>query len=63
MVFAYHEVKVAYGIADASNSGSLDVLVAPINKLMSVFQTKASKRGGRNEPCQVRLRAPSGWSR
>src|SRR5690242_21080147 len=34
-LIAYHELKVAYGIAKGSNSKTLQALVAPINALTS----------------------------
>jgi hypothetical protein len=33
LLFAYHEFKVAYGIANKSSSKTLHALVAPLNKL------------------------------
>jgi hypothetical protein len=42
-LFAVHELKVAYGIANGSNSATLHALVAPINKLIAVLQTAGSK--------------------
>ncbi len=41
-LFAAHEVKVAYGIAKGSNSATLKLLVAPINKLAGTFSTAGS---------------------
>jgi Tfp pilus assembly protein PilE len=38
-LFAAHEVHVAYGIAKGSNSKTLQLLVAPINKLGSTLTT------------------------
>jgi hypothetical protein len=42
-LIAYHELKVAYGIAKGSNSKTLQALVAPINALTSTAGTLASK--------------------
>ena len=41
-LFAAHEVKVAYGIAQGSSSPTLQKLVAPINKLAGTFSTAGS---------------------
>ena len=35
LLFAYHEFKVAYGIANRSSSKTLQLLVAPLNRLGS----------------------------
>lgn len=46
LLFAYHEVKVAYGIAKGSSSKTLQALVAPLDKLgatMSALGTKFKK--------------------
>jgi hypothetical protein len=43
LLFAYHEVKVAYGIANSSHSATLHALVSPLNKLQSLFNTEATK--------------------
>ena len=46
LLFAYHEVKVAYGIAQKSNSKTLHALISPLQKLggaMSAAGTKFKK--------------------
>jgi hypothetical protein len=54
LLFSYHEVKVAYGIANSSHSATLHVLVAPLNKLQSLFNTEAAKlKGGNYNPSDI----------
>lgn len=54
LLFAYHEVKVAYGIANSSSSGTLHALVSPLNKLQSLFNTEASKlKSGNYSPSDI----------
>ena len=43
LVFAYHELHVAYGIANGSSSKTLHLLVAPINKVLSLFDAEKTK--------------------
>ncbi len=42
-LFAVHELKVAYGIANGSHSATLHALVTPINKLTAALQSAGSK--------------------
>jgi hypothetical protein len=42
-LFAVHELKVAYGIANGSHSATLHALVSPINKLIALLQAAGSK--------------------
>jgi hypothetical protein len=42
-LFTYHELKVAYGIANTSNSGLLKTLVKPLNALMASAQALGTK--------------------
>jgi len=54
LVFAYHEIKVAIGIANSSNSGFLHALVKPINALGGKMNDVANSfRGGNFDPSQV----------
>jgi len=54
LVFAYHEIKVAIGIANSSNSGFLHTLVKPINALGGKMNSVANSfRGGNFDPSQV----------
>jgi hypothetical protein len=46
LLFAYHEFKVAYGIASKSSSKTLQVLVMPLNKLGSSVSAVATKLKG-----------------
>src|ERR671935_963442 len=46
LLFAYHEFKVAYRIANNSNSKTLQLLVAPLNKLGSSVNAVATKLKG-----------------
>jgi len=46
LLFAAHEVKVAYGIAKGSNSKTLHALIAPINKLGDSFNKLGAKFHG-----------------
>jgi hypothetical protein len=46
LLFAYHEFKVAYGIANKSSSKTLQLLVAPLNKLGSSVSAVATKLKG-----------------
>lgn len=43
LLFAYHEIKVAYGIAKGSKSKTLQLIIAPMNALGSAFSALASK--------------------
>jgi hypothetical protein len=42
-LFAVHELKVAYGIAEGSHSATLHALVSPINKFMGALQAAGNK--------------------
>jgi hypothetical protein len=42
-LIAYHEMRVAYGIAKSSNSKTLHVLIAPIGALVSAISSLRSK--------------------
>jgi hypothetical protein len=42
-LFAVHELKVAYGIANGSSSATLHALVSPINKFMAALQAAGNK--------------------
>jgi hypothetical protein len=42
-LFAVHELKVSYGIANGSHSATLHALVSPINKLIALLQAAGSK--------------------
>ncbi len=54
LLFAAHEVKVAYGIAKGSNSKTLHALIAPINKLGNSFNSLGSKfHGGKYSDSDV----------
>ncbi len=54
LVFAYHEIKIAVGIANSSNSGFLHTLVKPINALGGKMNNVANSfRGGNFDPSQV----------
>jgi hypothetical protein len=54
LLFAYHEFKVAYGIANKSNSKSLQLLVMPLNKLRSSVSAVALKlRGGQYSDADI----------
>jgi hypothetical protein len=54
LLFAYHEFKVAYGIANKSNSKSLQLLVTPLNKLRSSVSALALKlRGGQYSDADI----------
>jgi len=46
LLFAYHEFKVAYNIANKSNSKTLHALVAPLNKLGGAVNTVYTKLKG-----------------
>jgi hypothetical protein len=46
LLFAYHEFKVAYGIANKSNSKTLHVLVAPLSRLGGAVGTVYTKLKG-----------------
>ena len=39
LLIAYHEAKVAYGIAEKSNSKTLHALVSPFNALVATIET------------------------
>jgi hypothetical protein len=43
LLFAYHEIKVAYGIAKGSKSKTLHLITAPLNALGSAFNAIGSK--------------------
>lgn len=43
LLFAYHEVKVAYGIAKGSKSKTLQLIIAPMNKLGDAFHAVGNK--------------------
>ncbi|HWE64443.1 MAG TPA: hypothetical protein VHB98_22240 [Chloroflexota bacterium] len=43
LLFTYHELKKAYGIANSSSSKTLQLLVAPLNKLLGLVNTEAGK--------------------
>src|SRR5947209_10332636 len=43
MLFTYHELKVAYNLANSSNSKILKALVAPLNALAGKFDQLKSK--------------------
>jgi hypothetical protein len=42
-LFAYHELKVAYNIANSSKSKTLQLVVKPINALLGAISSAASK--------------------
>src|SRR5919201_4171527 len=46
LLFAYHEFKVAYGIAYKSNSKTLHALIAPLNRLGGAVNTVYTKLKG-----------------
>jgi hypothetical protein len=46
LLFAYHEFKVSYNIANKSNSRTLHALVAPLNKLGGSVNTVYTKLKG-----------------
>jgi hypothetical protein len=48
LLFSVHELKVAYGIANGSNSKLLHALVSPINALVSKASGEATKLKGGN---------------
>lgn len=43
LLFAYHEVKKSYEIAKTSDSKTLQLLLAPMNKLATGFDTLSNK--------------------
>ena len=43
LLFAYHELKVSYGIANGSSSKTLHALVAPINGLLGLLDKERTK--------------------
>lgn len=54
LLFSVHELKVAYGIANSSNSKLLHALVSPINALMSKASAEATKlKGGGFNPSDL----------
>jgi hypothetical protein len=54
LLFAYHEVKVADGIANSSHSAILHALAAPLNNLLSLFNTDAGKlKQGNYNPSDI----------
>jgi hypothetical protein len=54
LLFAYHEFKLAYGIANKSSSKTLQLLVAPLNKLGSTVNTVYTKlKGGQYSDADI----------
>jgi hypothetical protein len=54
LLFAYHEFKVAYGIASKSYSKTLQLLVMPLNKLSSSVSAVATKlKGGQYSDADI----------
>jgi hypothetical protein len=54
LLFAYHEFKVAYGIAYKSNSKTLHALIAPLNQLGGAVNTVATKlKGGQYSDADI----------
>ena len=54
LLFTYHEFKVAYGIANKSSSKTLQLLVAPLNKLGSSVNTVYTKlKGGQYSDADI----------
>jgi hypothetical protein len=54
LLFAYHEFKVAYGIAYKSNSKTLHALIAPLNKLGgSVNAVYTKLKGGQYSDADI----------
>jgi hypothetical protein len=54
LAFAYHEFKLAYGIAYKSNSKTLHALIAPLNQLGSAVNTVYTKlRGGQYSDADI----------
>ena len=54
LLFAYHEFKLAYRIASKSNSKTLQLLVAPLNKLGSSVNAVATKlKGGQYRDADI----------
>lgn len=53
-LFTYHELKVAYDIANKSHSGFLHVLVSPINAFMNLASSTGAKlKGGNFNPADI----------
>jgi hypothetical protein len=54
LAFAYHEFKVAYRIANNSNSKTLHALIAPLNRLGSSVNTVATRlKGGQYSDADI----------
>ena len=54
LLFAVHEVKVAYGIAKGSNSATLHAVISPVGKLSTAFATVGAKlKRGQYNPNDV----------
>lgn len=54
LLFSYHELKVAYGIANKSNSNLLHALVSPINALLGRFDhARANLTKGNYNPSDI----------
>ena len=54
LAFAYHEITVAVGIANKSNSKTLKLLVMPLNALGSKFSAVGAKlKGGTYNPIDI----------
>ena len=54
LLFAYHEFKVAYRIANNSNSKTLHALIAPLNRLGGAVNTVATKlKGGQYSDADI----------
>jgi hypothetical protein len=54
LLFAYHEFKVAYGIAYKSNSKTLHALIAPLNRLGNGVNTLAARlKGGQYSDADI----------
>jgi hypothetical protein len=54
LLFAYHEFKVAYGIASKSNSKTLHALIAPLSQLGVAVNTVATKlKGGQYSDADI----------
>ena len=54
LLFAYHEFKVAYGIAYKSNSKTLHALIAPLNRLGGAVNTVYTRlKGGQYSDADI----------
>ena len=54
LLFAYHEFKVAYNIANKSDSKTLHALVAPLNRLGGAVNTVATRlKGGQYSDADI----------